>query len=117
MGIQRPRRIVSGQIFWQLSIPLKFQYKYKPDAQARKEVPLKFPRLRVGLVFEWFSKHQKYLPHTAHRTCYKLVETIAHRPHGCLSPVGHAQFAKHMLDMLLDRFVADVKGLGNLFVR
>ncbi len=56
---------VSGQIFWQLSIPLKSQYKYKPDAQAREEVPLKFPRLRVGLVFEWFSKHQKYLPHTS----------------------------------------------------
>ncbi len=42
---EREKQSLAGQRHFVVNSP-----KYKPDAQAREYVPLKFPRLRVGLV-------------------------------------------------------------------
>ena len=46
-----------------------------------------------------------------------LYDPLAHSPHGRLSAIRHAHFPQDMLDMLLDRFIADAQRLGDFLIR
>lgn len=45
-----------------------------------------------------------------------LEEVLPDRPNGGLGPVGHADLAQDVLNVLLDRLVADAQLLGDFFV-
>jgi len=45
-----------------------------------------------------------------------LYQFLAHRPHGCLGTIGHADLSQDVLDVFLDRLVADVQRLGDFLV-